>query len=175
MTRSSRPHRRALIKGAAWTAPAIVLATAAPATAASGAADVITTIPPTMDTYNGPGEDGTLPVLINFTNTNTGSTGSVSITVTFLGVIAGVTADRPTDVSPGWSFVSPAEGNQFNRRFTFMNPVGIAGAGTPTGTAESSLAFTIRTVTATTTSNGAITTTATAASGQIRPGSGSWA
>lgn len=175
---SSTPSRRSVVRGAAWSAPVIVLATAAPAVAASGPASVVTTVPPTSDN-----SATTLPVTINFTNSNTGSTGLTTVTVRFQ--VAGfltipegsVTDAAPTGVTPGWVPGVPT-GTGTNRVFTFTKAApGIAGTATGTATpVTTTLSFTVGITRQAVTglSAGSISVTTTAASGTVANGNGAW-
>ena len=117
--------------GAAWTAPAIVIASAAPAAALSGPANVVTVISP--PTRNGPN----LTVNLQFTNRNTGSTGLMTCAVYFDPTIGTVQATAPTInalSTAGWTY-NGTGGISPERSFSFSRPApGIPGAATATGT-----------------------------------------
>lgn len=130
--------RRRLLHGAAWTAPAIVLATAAPSFAASGRANVTATVTPTADA------DGKLPVTIEFRNRNTGSTGQANVFVRFTPNPASGTVEpnSATEVTNGWTSIGSSS-DPSRPNFTFVSPTGIPGASTPDGIAESSFSFVV--------------------------------
>lgn len=173
-TNVHQPHRRSVLKGAAWAAPAIVVATAAPALAASADALVTINIPTTAN-------NGTnLPVQVTFTNVNTRSTGQTDLAIVFTpGVGQGsVDADAPafTTNDAGWT----NQGNTLNtltgaRTFNFRSTTGIPGAATVTGTAVSTLVFQVKVTQANGASSGGISASATPARGSVLPFlTGSW-
>lgn len=136
----NRPSsRRTVLRGAAWSAPAIVIATAAPAYAASGAASITQTVSGVVDS-------GTLVMTttVDFLNSNTGAT--TATVVVRLGASAGqVSGAAPGAVSPGWAFVSstPA-GSAAIRWYTFSGTIpGATDASGPSSVAASVLSFTV--------------------------------
>ena len=164
--------RRRILHGAAWTAPAIVLATAAPAFAASGRANVTSFVLPTADV------DGKLPVTIQFRNRNTGSTGQTNVFVRFTPNPASGTVqpDSATDVTNGWRSIGSSS-DPTKPNFTFVSATGIPGASTPDGIAESSFSFVVTVLPATPSgvSAGTITVAATLTEGDFTGVTGTWA
>ncbi|MGA8848185.1 MAG: hypothetical protein WB471_16340 [Nocardioides sp.] len=75
MTQINPSSRRAVLRAGAWTAPVVVLATAAPAVAASGPADISVTVPTTTD------DNGTMPITIIFENKNIRTSGPIQLFV----------------------------------------------------------------------------------------------
>lgn len=131
--------RRTVLKGAAWTAPAIVLATAAPAFAASGAASITQTVSGVVD-------NGTLlmTTTVNFLNTNTGAT-TAGVVVRLGATAGGVSGAVPTAVSDGWSFVGATpEGSAAIRWYSFSGTIpGATSASGASSTRASVLSFTV--------------------------------
>jgi hypothetical protein len=126
--------RRTVLKGAAWTAPVVVLATAAPAAAVSGSANVAQTASGSVDQ---PAE--LLTTSIDFVNSNTGST-TASIVVRLSASAGQMGAADPISVSAGWVFVSATPvGNAAIREYTFSGT--IPGASDATSTQASFLRF----------------------------------
>ena len=139
--RTPLPSRRTVIGGAAWAAPAIVVAAAAPAFAASGPASVTTTVRPASDA------NGRLPITIDFLNRNTGSTRltTVIVTLTPTPLFGSVTPGSAVDVTGGWTFLG--SGNSTTApTFSFSKSTGIDGAATSTGTATTTLSFAVTVV-----------------------------
>ncbi len=132
--------RRAVVRTAghaAWMAPAIVAASAAPSFAASGPAAISTTV-------TGSRSEGMLTVTVTLTNANTGAAGptALSVGVTPLPNGGTVLSADPTMVSAdGWSFDSRS-GNSGGRTYFFSRP-DVAGAATSTGTASTTLVFAV--------------------------------
>ena len=115
--------RRRVVAGAAWAAPAIVVASSAPAWAGStGDPNVTAFVEPTADANNA------LPVTISFQNSGTGDTGLLIIDVFFttnLAAVNGTLSDAaptldPTSVSAGWAYDS-VRGTIQRRIFTFTH------------------------------------------------------
>ncbi len=135
------PHRRSVLKGAAWTTPAIVLATAAPAMAASGPASVAQSAVGVVDRPN-----LKMTTTVSFSNANTGAA-PATVEVRVAASAGGISADDPTGVTGGWSFTGATPvGSAAIRTFTFMGT--IPGAATATSTQASSLGFTVGVTTA---------------------------
>lgn len=135
--------RRRVLKGAAWSAPAIVLATAAPAIAASGPASVTTLAFASR-------EGNVLDVVLTFVNQNTGSTGLTTVAVFFESTVPAEqivphnpTIDTDASTLP-WTFTGTG-GTSPERSFSFSLPApGIPGAPTATGPGPAqTLAFSI--------------------------------
>ena len=169
MTAEPLPHRRAILRGAAWTAPAIVLATAAPATAASGDAQVTTTVTPTRDAGS------TLRVSMRFDSAGPDSTGLTTVYVTCRPTAGSVEPTEPTSVSSGWTAgpVAPTDpsGGQV---FSFTSPDGIRGI--PGGVAATFLFFDVVVTPAPVVgSSGGITTHTVTAPGTVAVGAAPWA
>lgn len=140
MTSGHDLSRRRILTGAAWTAPAIVVASATPSYAGSppGDPNVTAIVQPTADA------DNTLPVTIRFQNSGPGSTGLLVVDVfltTNLAQVNGTlsTAD-PTSVSQGWQFQG-ATGSVQRRILTFANALGIPGTTDPLSPTMSVLSF----------------------------------
>ncbi len=133
--------RRTVLKGAAWTAPAIVLATAAPAVALSGAANITQSASGVLDRPS-----LTMRTTIAYVNANTGAT-TATTTVVLRSSAGQIGAGDPTAVSAGWAFVSVTPvGSAGIRTYTFSGV--IPGAPSATSTQSSSLAFTVAVETA---------------------------
>lgn len=162
--------RRRVIKGAAWAAPVIVMASAAPAFAASGPASVSTTVLPATDS------GGRLPVTINFLNRNTESTGLTTVIVTFTPTpgFGSVTKDEAFEVTPGWNYLG--SGNSTTApTFSFSRAAGIDGAASSTGTATTTLSFEVGVVgNALGQSAGTISVSIIPTRGNTAGGSGAW-
>lgn len=165
-------NRRAVLKGAAWTAPAIVLATAAPAFAASGAASITQAVSGVVD-------DDTLlmTTTVRYVNANTGATPATAIVR--LSASAGrVATGDPTSVGPGWAFVGVTPvGSAAIREYTFAGT--IAGADSPSTSDQTDLVFTVLVETASVAelSAGTIRTTTTVnapATVNPNPTTGGW-
>lgn len=163
--------RRHVLKGAAWSAPAIVLATAAPSFAASGRAAVTTLVLPATHTH------GELSVTIDFVNRNTGSTGLTTTIVTFTPApgFGSVVPDSATRVTNDWRFIG--SGNSTTApTFSFSRTQGIDGAPTATTTATTRLYFRLRVEpNAAGQSAGTISTMTIVREGDTTAGRGSWA
>lgn len=160
--------RRSVVKGAAWTAPVIVVASAAPAMAASGPAAVTTTVATAQSGSN-------LDVSLSFVNANMGATSNpTTLAVRFSPTAGTVDPAAPINIvttGAAWSYVSSTVvGTVVTFNFT---STGIPGATTPTGTSTCTLAFKIKVNGGT--SAGAINVTANTASGAVLPGTGTWA
>lgn len=170
MSDARRPDRRTLLKGAAWSAPAIVVATAAPAMAASGPAMVTTRITPTMDDAG-----HNLFVSMQFDNVNTGGTGLTTIFVSLLPATGVVDPIPPTGVSNGWVAGPSTPTSVGNGRvFPFTSATGIPGA-PPNGVAAAFLFFSVKVgPDSVLRSAGSIRTTSTTENGQILDGSSAW-
>lgn len=142
MTEARRSSRRTVLKGAAWGAPAIVVVSAAPAMAASGPAVVTTAI-------SGSVTGTTLSVSVVLTNANTIASGLTNVTVTVTptavtgGSITGTNASVAGTSTAGWTGGTGTAGTGGARSFAFSNATGVPGAATPTGTASSTLNFTV--------------------------------
>lgn len=163
-------HRRTVLRGAAWTAPAIVLATAAPAAAMSGGeARVTTRITPTMDDAG-----HNLRVSMQFDNSAPGSTGVTTIYVTCLPNPGSGVVDPtpPTGVSTGWVAGTPTPtGN--GQVFPFTSAEGIRGI--PGGVAATFLFFEVKVgPDSVFGSSGSISTTSQSESGTIADGFAPW-
>ncbi|WP_323792623.1 hypothetical protein [Nocardioides sp.] len=132
----SASSRRSVLKGAAWTAPAIVLASAAPAFAASGAASITQTVVGVLDRPN-----LKMTTTVDYNNLNTGATTATAI-VTLRSSAGQIATGDPSFVSDGWTFsgVTPA-GSAFIREYTFNGA--IPGAPDASSTQPSSLVFTV--------------------------------
>ncbi|MGA8847738.1 MAG: hypothetical protein WB471_14080 [Nocardioides sp.] len=169
MAHERQPHRRAVLRGAAWTAPAIVLATAAPATAASGGAQVTTRISPTTDD---PGHN--LHIAIQFDNSGPGSTGRTTVHVTCLPTTGVVDPTPPSAVSSGWVAGKPTPTDLGNGQiFPFTSADGIRGI--PSGVAATFLFFDVKVgPDSVLQSAGTITTSAVPTSGTVVDGVGAW-
>lgn len=171
MTIDPRPHRRTVLRGAAWTAPAIVLATAAPAAAMSGGeARVTTRITPTMDDAG-----RTLRVSMQFDNSAPGSTGVTTIFVTCLPTAGVVDSTPPTGVSTGWVAGTPVATDVGNGQvFPFTSATGIRGI--PVGVAATFLFFDVKVgPDSVLQSSGTISTTSESEFGTIADGFAPWA
>ncbi len=160
--------RRRVIKGAVWTAPAIVIATAAPAFAASGPAAVTTTVRPATHS------DTKLPITIDFLNRNTGATGLTNVFVKFTPTAGTVTKSSVADVAPGWTF-NGSSNDAAAPTLAFSHATGIAGAPTASGTATTTLSFTATVVPVAGQSAGTIAVSVSPSTGSITGGNGGWA
>lgn len=163
--------RRHVLKGAAWSAPAIVLATAAPSYAASGRANVTTIVLPTADA------DGKLPVTLEFRNRNTESTGRTNVFVRFTPYPASgmVEPNSAVEVTNGWTSIGSSP-DPTMPNFTFVSATGIPGASTPDGIAVSSFSFEVTVLPgAGGLSAGTITVAATLGQGDFTGTTGTWA
>ncbi|WP_323793744.1 hypothetical protein [Nocardioides sp.] len=163
--------RRRVLKGAAWTAPAIVLATAAPTYAASGRAAVTTLVLPATHTH------GVLSVTIDFINRNTESTGLTTAIVTCSPTPGSGTVVRnsATRVTNGWQFIG--SGNSTTApTFSFSRDQGIDGAPTADSTATTRLHFRLEVLpNEVGQSAGTISVQTIRARGDATGGSGTWA
>jgi hypothetical protein len=139
--------RRRVVTGAAWAAPVIVVASAAPAVAGSATPPNVTTVvEPAVHSGT------TLPVTVRFQNSGTQSTGVTVIDVFFttnLAAASGEVSDAApvideTASSAGWTY-DAVRGTVQRRIFTFTRALGIEGATGPTP-AETVLAFSITVV-----------------------------
>ncbi|WP_323792012.1 hypothetical protein [Nocardioides sp.] len=163
-----QPHRRTVLRGAAWTAPAIVLATAAPATAASGDAQVTTTVTPTNDA------GGTLRVSMRFDSAGPASTGPTTVYVTCLPTPGTVEPTEPTSVSSGW-LAGPVTATDTGdgQVFSFTSADGIRGI--PGGVAATFLFFdVVVTPHPVLGSAGSITTQTVTTTGTVADGGAPW-
>lgn len=143
------PNRRTVLKGAAWSAPLIVVATAAPSYAASG---TVTTV----IVANRPGANTTVNVSVLFTKTANGSTGTLTVDVTLTALAAtGTLNNGPTAVNGGTLVGLQGTGTDQSRtyRFTVPNINGSAGA-------TATLTFSFTTSASTTTGTASATSTA---------------
>ena len=165
--------RRTVVRTAAhsaWVAPVIVAASAAPAFAASGPAAVTTSV-------TGSRTDGTLTITVTLTNANTGPAGATTLVVTATPApVTGSTiqsSDPAITNAEGWVFTTRS-GNSGGRTYNFTNP-NVPGAATPTGTATSTLVFTVPVSDGLVApSSGTITAVPTVASGASTGGAGAW-
>jgi hypothetical protein len=174
---SQQISRRRVVAGAAWGAPAIVVASAVPAMALSGPANVLITIPPTADS------GGTLTVEAEFVNRNTGATGLITTAFFFTPTtgLGSVPAQTPTinstGTTPGWTFTGQ-NNDSSDKSFSFSRAApGIPGAPDATSTSDPvMLSFTI-TVTpgALDTSAGQIRTLSVVQSGSAPQANSLWA
>lgn len=132
--------RRGVLRAGAWSAPVIVLATAAPAFAASGEAAITAVV---MDTTD---DDGTMPVRIVFTNSNTRPSGAIQLFVEFalsqVVPVRSIASQTPTEISPGWVYTGTG-GTDTVRTFGLRLESGIPGAPTSSSTSTSVLDFKI--------------------------------
>jgi hypothetical protein len=172
MTQDTSTSRRTLVMGAAWTAPAIVLASAAPAMALSTPVSgpiVSTSVEPTTD--NG----ATMPVSVTFSNPYNTAIGAISVTVQLSFNPAsgrGVNPSAsPSIVTAGWVHTGSAGSNQ-NRSISFTNASGIPAATSPESPATLNLSFFQGLAAGSTAFGGTITTMATASGATITAGSG---
>lgn len=137
-----RVSRRTVTRGAAWSAPVIVLATAAPVMAASGPVTV-TTLPPTATR----GQLDSVFTTIRFLNSSAEPTpATVAVTLTPTPDVGGtVTDERPRNISTGWSpLTGTPTGTETARTFTFVGTV--LGASAPDQPRETVLTFAARVV-----------------------------
>ena len=95
------PNRRTVLKGAAWTAPAIVVATAAPAFAASQIRPAVTST--TTSSRSGSN------VTVSSTFTNAAAIATTGLIVTYeITPLAGSTVSGPVDsITGGWTASTP--------------------------------------------------------------------
>lgn len=165
--------RRTVVRSlahAAWAAPVIVAASAAPAFAVSGPAAVTTTV-------SGSRTDAVLTIAITLTNSNTGPAGVTTLVVTATPLPAtGSTISSSDPVitnADGWVFTTRS-GNSGGRTYNFSNP-NVPGAPTSTGTAQSTLIFTVPVGAGLAApSSGTITAVPTVANGTSSGGAGAW-
>lgn len=139
MTHQPSVSRRKIVTNAAWAAPAIVVATAAPAMALSGRANVALTMTATRS-------GNLLTVNLSGINRNTENTGLTTTVVYVNPEVGDVPAQTATinsmGSSPGWR-TDASTGGPTRRAFGFTRDNGYDGAPTSTGTATTSLSFTI--------------------------------
>ncbi|WP_139977447.1 hypothetical protein [Nocardioides litoris] len=157
--------RRTVLKGAAWAAPAIVVATAAPAMAASGPALVVTTINAVR-----PSSNTTVNVTVSFSNSNTGGTGNTYTDVT-VSQPTGNTSATPTNVmGTNWSFES-VQGTPTNQLkvWRFRNTEGIPGVATATSPPGVTSSFSFAFSTNNSSVAGTVSAATTPTSGTVAP------
>jgi hypothetical protein len=164
--------RRTALKGGAWAAPVIVVASAAPAWALSTPISgpiVTTSVGPTNDNAT------SMPVSITFSNAYNTAVGAMSVTVQLSFNPAsgrGVNPSAaPTGVTTGWVHTGSTGSNQ-NRFITFTNAGGIAAATDPLTPATLNLSFSQGLAAGSTAFGGTINTTATASGASITNGTG---
>ncbi|WP_323791930.1 hypothetical protein [Nocardioides sp.] len=134
--------RRKVLKGAAWTAPVVVMASAAPAFAVSGPAALTTII---EEAYNEVRDEVTvLTVITEVTNANTGSPGAVTTVFTVLPTGGTITDADPTvlNLGAGFVFVSKAAAGVGGYSYTFTNG-NFPGAPDATSTISRAFAFAV--------------------------------
>ncbi len=160
--------RRKILKGAAWTAPVVVMASAAPAFAASGPAALTTRI----EAYDGGGK---LTVIPTITNANTGAAGHTTLAITATPTVGTISDADPVLLSSGagFVFVSRTAGPGPARNYLFET-ANVPGASSPTGTAPVAFAFEVPVTGPANQSSGTITAVPTPTNGNGTPGSGTW-
>jgi hypothetical protein len=115
--------RRRIVKGAAWTAPVIVMASAAPAIAAS---------PPVVTTTGIAGTGGlSTTETVNMTFNNAGGAASVlsaTVTVTPTAVVGGsLTVPTSTTLATNWTNTTPtSSGTGFTTTFTRNDGIAVS-------------------------------------------------
>jgi hypothetical protein len=168
--------RRRVVAGAAWTAPAIVVASAVPAYALSGPANVLITFGPTSRTGD------QLSVDMEWVNRNTEPTGLMTTAVYFTPTIGFGTIPKLDPVidagasTPGWTFVG-SNNNEADRSFSFTRAApGIPGAPDALGVSDPVvLSFTITvTPNVATLSAGQIRTLSVVSSGSMGQANSAW-
>jgi hypothetical protein len=166
----SGPSRRAVLRGAAWGAPAIVVVAAAPAVAASGPASVTTAVSAVRNPNN-------VTVTIVLSNANTGTTGPITLALTAaptVGTAANNANVRPAS-SEGWTYVDRTNGPDGARIYNFTNATGVPAQQTssgPAGTSTLVARFGINDVDGA--SAGSLSVAVGVTSGSASGGSGSW-
>ena len=165
---ASGASRRNVLKGAAWTAPVVVMATAAPAYAVSGEAALTTVV---ESAYNEVRDEvNVLTVITKVTNANTGAPGLTTLVFT-LQPTGGTIVDADAtvlNVGAGFVFATKAPAGVGGFRYTFTNST-FVGAADAASTEEKSFAFTVP---VTGLSAGGINVTTTPTNGTAAPGVG---
>ncbi len=140
--RAAGTSRRNVLKGAAWSAPVVVMASAAPAYAVSGEAALTTVIEQASNEVRD--GDDVLTVITRVTNLNTGSPGLVTLVFTVQPTGGTIESADPTvlNVGAGFVFVSKEAVGAGGYSYTFTNST-FVGASDATATEPKTFAFTV--------------------------------
>ncbi len=109
--------RRRLVKtagNAAWAAPVIVAASAAPAYASSGSAAVLQAPAPSVSLLG-----NAITIRSRYQNIGTGPADSMTVTVTVTASVGSITASEPVMENDAFAFASQS-GNATTRAYTFV-------------------------------------------------------
>jgi hypothetical protein len=136
MASENRPDatRRTVVRTAAtaaWTAPVIVAASAAPVYAATPSAAVLQAPAPTVSLLG-----NAITIRSSYQNLGTGPADSMSVTVTVTATVGSITASEPVMENDTFAFVSQS-GNATERVYTFVKVAPQIAAGD-----DATLAFT---------------------------------